>query len=303
MRTKEFLPLTQAARGERIGVVLMNQVGASIAQDHGRDAHYLAEHLGLPVLAVERPGSNGYLPSRRLARELSTPYGYQRAMVPIGREVNRWANEREHDRLVLVGRSAGALGVLALAASKSVSGLEAIFAAEPIGFETMSLRDGAAHLRSYRRQQAAMQRAAAENPASTLVLPERPGLGRMDSIARVVSNTATYAYDQYHNEELWASNAGEGYATYIADYLPDVDTTIEFARYTMAARRPHILQRRSDDAMLRRRESGEGRFSMGQIAEDTTHASYDKRSFMLERLLPTFERLGYVPEQVEAPLS
>jgi len=70
MSVRPYSPIRKQS-SDRLGVVLLNHLGSTVNSDSGDDAAYIAEELGLHVIAVDRPGSGWELPvrGRRLAAD------------------------------------------------------------------------------------------------------------------------------------------------------------------------------------------------------------------------------------------
>jgi hypothetical protein len=265
------------------GVVLFNQFGSTVSQDAGRDAQVLADAFNLPVIAVNRPGSGGFIPSGKLANSLSTPDGYLAEMAPIGRSVDQQAESLGIEKLIATGRSAGGLGALALARSETVSSMSAIFAAEPVGCEVLPLKEGFGRYRDYLKQQKELLDAATDEE---LIKPLPPGLPLLPAIGRLSSIPLAMLIDRFHNQKLFASDASLQYATYIAENLTLVDVALGFAEHSMVAT-PEVYER-DIVPIAALREDG-APFEVERL-KGTVHASFDNREYMNQVIRPTIAR-------------
>lgn len=265
------------------GIVLLNQFGATVSQDTGRDGCVMADTFRLPVIAVNRPGTAGFMPHPKLARELSSPAGYLAHMAHLGKDIDKQAERLGIERLLVTGRSAGGLGALALARSETVTSINAVFAAEPVGCEQMPLNEGKKRYADYLKQ----QKKLLKSPISEgLVKPLSPGLSFFPAVGRIVSIPPAALYDRFNNQELFATNAACEYATYIAEELDSVDTTLEFAEHSMVAT-PEVYER-DILPIADLRETG-APFMVRQPTR-TVHASFDNREYMNRVMVPTVVR-------------
>ena len=199
-----FEPENRDFADTNAAIVLFNQFGATVSQDNGRDAQVLADKFSLPVLAVDRPGTAGVIPHKRLASRLSTPDGYLAEMAQLGKNIDRQVEAIGIDTIITTGRSADALGALALARSETVSNLGFVFAPEPIACEQVPSEDGFKHYKDYLKQQKELLDAAT---SEELVKPLPPGLSLFPAIGRLVSIPPAMLFDKFHNQGIFASNA------------------------------------------------------------------------------------------------
>lgn len=283
MSIKPYAPCNEIFSDEQTALVVFNQVGATNTQDLGRDAQYLADHTGMHVLGVDRPGTAGFIPNKGLAERMATPDGYVNEMSKIGKQIDRRLDDLGITRAVAAGRSAGGLAVLSLASSETVGALGHVFAAEPVGVQKRTVADGLKHFTDYGKLQKEMLATDSQN---LLIKPDKPGLGPLDAFGRLISLVPAFAYDKYHNSEPWASDAGLRYMADLALNSPDIDVRVEFAQTSLATSVENYNNQIAPIAGLR--TSG-APFSI-VTTPDTVHSSYDKRAYFLERLAPTIER-------------
>ncbi len=270
------------AHGET-GVVLFNQFGATVSQDTGRDAQVLANSFNLPVIGVDRPGTAGFIPQGRLAAVLSTPDGYLTEMTPLGKSIDRRVDSLGIANLIVTGRSAGALGALALTRSETVSSISSVFAAEPVGCEQLPLEEGAKRYVDYLKQQ---KKLLDDATSEELVRPLPPGLPLFQAIGRLLSIPPAMLFDRFHNQKVFASDASRQYATYIAAYLNQLDTTLEFAEHSMVAT-PEVYEH--DILPIADLRKGGASFEVKR-PKGTIHASFDNREYMNRIIEPTIAR-------------
>lgn len=254
-----------------------------MSQDAGRDAAVLADAFNLPVIAVDRPGTGGFIPSPQLANNISTPNGYLTEMVGLGKKIDRQADSLGLAQLVATGRSAGGLGALALARSETVSSISAIYAAEPVACEELSLKQGKKRYSDYLKN----QKELLDDESEELVRPLPPGLSLFPAIGRLVSIPPAMLYDRFHNQKLFATDAARQYAAYIAENLTQIDATLEFAEHSMVATPEVYAQDIAPIADLR--GDGDAPFEVKQ-PKGTVHASFDNRNYMNKVIEPTVTR-------------
>lgn len=265
------------------GIVLFNHFGATVSQDTGRDARVMADTYYLPVIAVDRPGTAGFMPNRELAGELSNPNGYLAHMAQLGKDIDRQVECLGIARLIAAGRSAGGLGALALARSETVTSLQAVFAAEPVGCEQLPLDEGKKRYSDYLKQQKEL---VDESASEELVKPLPPGLSLFPMIGRGLSIPPAMLFDRFHNQKLFASDTALQYAAYIAEELSLIDTTLEFAEHSMVAT-PEVYER--DILPIAGLREGGTPFEVKKPA-GTVHSSFDNREYMNRMMGPTVVR-------------
>jgi pimeloyl-ACP methyl ester carboxylesterase len=277
------------------GIVLFNQFGSTVSQDSGRDAKVLADTFNLPVLAVDRPGTAGVIPSKKLADSLSTPNGYLVEMASLGKEIDKRAESLGMSKTIAAGRSAGGLGALALARTETVSSTRAVFAAEPVGCEKMALDQGVKRYSNYLKH----QKELLDDKEMGLVRPQSPGLSLFPTIGRIISIPIAGLYDKFHNKSLFASDAALQYAAYIAENMNLIDVTMEFAEHSMVAT-PEAYNR--DIVPISWLRVGGAPFVVRQPA-GTVHASFDNRGYMNQVIEPTIKRTIKPPRPYSPRLS
>jgi pimeloyl-ACP methyl ester carboxylesterase len=282
MRLKE--PSDGNFASHNTGIVLFNQFGATGAQDAGRDAQVLADTFHIPVVAVDRPGTGGFTVHPKLAKRLSTPDGYLAEMSQLGATIDAAVENLGIEHLIVSGRSAGALGALALARSETVSSLDSVFAAEPIACENVPEKEGFKRYTEYLKEQKEQIDAAS---SEELVKPLPPGLPLFPAIGRILSIPKAALVDKFHNQAIFASDASLQYATYIAENMSQVDTTLEFAEHSLVAT-PEVYENVLLPIAKLRTEGG-APFMLKQ-PKGTVHASFDNRGYMNQVIEPTVTR-------------
>lgn len=279
MNIRTFEPANNFPTDEQAAIILFNHVGSSISQDTGRDAQDMANRFGVQVIAANRPGTGGVLPSRELASKLSTVAGYAGEMALLGKKIDREVDQLGVTRLVGVGRSAGALGILTLARTETV-GLNYLVATEPVATTKMSVEAGQKWFKDYNAWQSNFQK---EDVSNVLIKPVGPGLGFVDSAVRIAVNAQAFLYDQSNSKNIWASDAALEYMAHIAEHQPYLDTTITYAEHSLVAT-PEVF----DNLVVpisRLRSDGSEPFVVQRVP-NTTHASFDNRDFMAQQVAP-----------------
>ncbi len=272
-------PLLRSVIDERLGMIVFNHAGSSAHEDTGRDAQILADHFSLQVLAVDRPGSACW-PSRSLATELYKDY--VNALTDMGKRLDHEADQRNFNRIIIAGRSAGGLGALALACTEQLSSVSYIYAAEPVGWSTISISDGQTHFRNYLK----IQKQLLADDHEELVHPEPTDLQGAAKLQRLLKIPVLFWIDQLHNQAVWSQPIAYECATKVASELTELDTTIAFAAHSLVASQGIIDTQK--DRLPRLRKDGQP-FVVEQI-HGTVHASFDRRSFFAQQLSPVVSR-------------
>ncbi len=264
---------------EGYGIVLINHAGSTVAQDTGRDAADLRKRFGVPVLAVDRPGTGIWLRDSVLAEYLSTPAGYVAEMAGLRGAVNGTLSEAGVERSLVMGRSAGGLGALALTTAAVIESQVAVYAAEPVGCQQRTIAEGRQWYKKYGHVQDEMQ-ATVPN----LVQPNPPGLGPIAGIKRLVNMGPDNWVDRFHNGAIWASDAATRFMYGIAGTQPDTDMTVDFAETSMMVTPEQV------DHLTKTIPPTRTGLHIESVPL-TTHASFDNREFMADRVRLVFDRL------------
>lgn len=261
------------------GIVLLNHGGSTVSQDTGRDARDLTTRFGIPTFAIDRPGTARWWPDRELAHFLSTPKGYKAEMAELGDTVNAELAEAGVERALIMGRSAGGLGALALTAANVVTSQVAVYAAEPVGCKQQTVANGRRWYGLYRDIERKIQ-----NTEPDVVRPRPPGLGPLASLGRLASMARDNATDRFHSGKVWASDAATSYMQTIAEAQPAIDMTVDFAGFSMMVDNKGYDQLNSGLADIR------PGIHLERVPH-TTHASFDNREFIAKRVDLVFNRL------------
>lgn len=278
MNIRTFEPANHIPTDERAAIILFNHVGSTIAQDTGRDAQDMADRFGVQVIAANRPGTGGILRNRELAQRLSTTSGYVKEMGIVGKQIDHEVDQIGVERLIAVGRSAGGLGALTLARSKTV-GLDYLVVTEPVASSKMTVESGQKWFREYNEWQSKFQKADVHN---VLIKPVGPGLSFVDSTRRIAANAYGFLNDQSNSKHVWASDAALEFMAQIAKDQPDLDTSITYAEHSLVASQEVFDGLVVPIANLRT----EGAPFVVQRAPNTTHASFDNRDYMAQLVAP-----------------
>ncbi len=261
--------------------MLLNHAGATISQDTGRDAQALANNLGLAVLAANRPGTSGFIPRISQRNNLAQAGGYVAETVALGQRIDRIAGNLGLKRLVIAGRSAGALGALALVRSESISTEQYLFAAEPPGCKTVDLEQGMRAFKEYNTLQKQLQQ-----EEKGILVPPRSALPQPQATVRLAAIVKNVLYDRFHNSAIWASDATVEIGRYIAKHQPHIAATMSFAEHSLVTDEQTYYKNLLPIAELRTSGSP---FVVDRIPR-TTHASFDDRKFFAGLVRPMAER-------------
>lgn len=259
-----------------MGIVLVNHAGSVVSQDTGRDAEALANNLGIAVLAINRPGTGGFFPSTSCKNLLASSEGYITQTVACARLVDRLADDLGLNQLIIVGRSAGGLGALALARSEVISSTHAVLAAEPPGCIAMSKKEGLQAFKNYGIRQKQLQL------SKEVIVPASSYLPRGQAALRIGSILKNVAYDRFHNSAIWSSNAAVGFLSHIAEYQPGIAVTASFAEHSLVVDDPTYTAQLAPIADMRASGSP---FIVNRVPK-TSHASFDDREFFASLVAP-----------------
>ena len=274
---------TQEVLHDQVGLVLVNHLGSTVTQDTGRDAQLFADELGLTVVAVDRPGTHGLIPSRKLRERLSTPSGYVEEMWDKGLEINHELKEHGIEKTVIAGRSAAGLGALAMTVSGAIQSQKALVVAEPIGCEKLTIAQAKQRFKDYNAMQESLQ-----NSDPNIIRPQSNRLPFGQRMSRLGHMAFDFYYDQFHNGYIWASEAGLEYAGDIRADHPVIDTTIEFAEHSLVIQPEKFDQLNVLNADLQ----DELHSFVVRRSANTTHASYNDYRYMATLLEPVVSRVA-----------
>lgn len=281
MAIEFFKPIDYDADLEGCGIVLFNHAGSRVAQDTGRDARYMADAHGVPVVAVDRPGTAMWHKDEQLAEQLRTLVGYVGRIALLAPAINATLDSLQVQRSLIAGRSAGGLAALAMAESGAITTQKSVYAAEPVSSnQPTTVEEGRRWYSQYSRNQ---ERHRRDNPLT--ILPEPAQLGLAAALSRLAYMGPDNLYDRYHNGQIWASDAALRYIQDIAINMPEVDINVDYAYLSMVTS-PDIRHSLTDNL-------GHN-FPNAHIEQvpNTTHASFDNRSLMARRMQPVLERMA-----------
>jgi hypothetical protein len=279
---------------EKVGIVSLNQMGATTRQDAGRDAQILADRFGLLTLAVDRPGSTGWF-NPFLKKQITTDY--IGAMNNLAKDIAHEAYQEGLEGLILTGRSAGALGAMGLILTDQMPSI-ALYSVESAGMNDVPTWTGGIRLKSrYDKESAGLL----EGDELRVLPPKQPDVkGKIANARRGISMVAHTAVDQYHNYRLWGTMVGLDFAQRIASGYPRCDTTLELASLSYAGyesgpdRYEHVVS--ALQYIATQRDPNGAPFIVGTV-DGTTHSSYDNIPFFTDRLVPTVQRAIQLSEQ------
>lgn len=292
MSEKIFHP-TASDGHYKLGIILFNHAGSSVAQDTGRDARYLADYLRVPVIAADRPGSAGHLPSKLMQHRLGLDYvgTIHRLQEPI----EDLCITNNISRLILTGRSAGALGAVAFGAGFTMRSttLSGIYAAEMAG-SGIAGHNGRAARREARRAYADYRRRQSDafNANAALVRPDPTDTHGLTYIGRALSIAASLPADFYNNDHIWGSRLGIDCALKVAQSHPHAHLQFEYANKESAVATPESIQQ-FRDRLHTARHANEGATAEVYQPARTLHASFDKREYFAERLGQVVDYVGF----------
>lgn len=185
--------------------------------------------------------------------------------------------------VAVVGRSAGAVGALALACNPDFQVPRlAVYAAEPVAVQNMTVREGRELFQDYMKQQQALQDEARRDPNSRLILPEPHGLTGFAALKRAAYIVHDSIADRQNSAKIWASGVTVDYARHLAAKRPDVAVKIDFAETSLSGN-SDVFEAFQEIKELR---DPEAEPFLVERVPNTTHASFDNRTFFAGRLAP-----------------
>lgn len=277
-----FEPESDAVRAD-VGLLLFNQVGGAVTQDTGRDAQALANEFGLNVIAADRPGSGMWLPRPGLGNDLRRDY--IGAMAALGGRLSKEATRRGLTDLIAAGRSAGALGALTIPRTEQLP-ITHVYAAEPPGWYSLSVLEGAKRYRDYLNTQARMINASDLLP--DIVRPDPSDVHGWTKISRFASMVPLFLTERHHTKHVCASDISRRSAIWIARHAVAIDTTVAFATHSLVT--PPGMDTQAEAGYFACLRADGAPFTVRRTEEQTVHASFDKRSYMAAQLRPIVER-------------
>lgn len=287
MAVRTFYPSSETYVDSGFGIVLGNHMGSTLHQDTGREAQVVADYMDVPVVAFERPGSHALFPDKQLAARLSTYRGFAAEMLHLSVAIDKEIDAAGLQSVVLAGHSAGGLGALGLTWAEGIGCQRGVYASEPPGCMSLTVRDGVRQLYTYNKWQSAWQKLLdVEGRTDEIVTPLKSSLGRWQAISRFASMTVHSALDIYHMRNIAVTPAAAILAAGIAESRPDIAAVIEFADESCAA--PGQIFERLEVELPLRREAGNAPFIVQRAQAGpnvgTTHASYDNTRFFAEHI-------------------
>ncbi len=190
-----------------VGLVLFNHLGSTVSQYTGRDAQFIADRFGIAVIAADRPGTHGIIPSAGRAETMSDPEGYSDEVAKVGELVNTHLEKIGIEKTIVAGRSAAGLGALALTACQVIESQRALFVAEPVGCEPMSVEEAKGRVKQYANYQKKLQ-----TTGPNIIKPVSDDLPLSKRLSRLVHMVLDYKFDVFHNQYIWATDASLQYA-------------------------------------------------------------------------------------------
>ncbi len=263
---------------DRLGVVLFNHLGSTVNSDSGDDAAFIAERLGMHVIAVNRPGSGWKLPiqGRRPAAD------YIGAMSRLlSKQVQPEVEKLGLEGVVVFGRSAGGHGALAAGRAEQLP-IVGAHAQDPVGWQKVTMGSANAAFGAYMTR----QRELWQSDDLDLIRPESSGLTGIAKFLRDRANNVRGAFDVLNNQRMWREPSSYDNALAIARTLPGVRLDILFAEdtYTLGEHDTGRLQEELSSARYSDNPTDTQPVHVEAIPH-TTHGSFDNRALSASLLL------------------
>lgn len=291
---------------EKAAIMYWNQGGATVNQDAGLDAAYLARELDTAVLAIDRPGTGIYTVDADITQAITT--NYMEAIANPTHMGLKWLGGVGITRIVQSGRSAGGLGAVAstLAAEKlqaedpTLPKVIGVYGADTLAWQSRTgstdqerIKNGTQDHLDYDKMQKQLLELDKRSPEKErkFVHPEKPGLSFLKSLERFAKIGVYFKPDSAHNGAMWATDIGYQYALVIAREHPHIAAQFDFAELskvtdtdTFSETFRTLYWGRYEHSVVDHTPEP-APFSTLKVP-GTLHASFDKRSFFLSRLKP-----------------
>ena len=261
--------------------VLYHPVGSANSTDGGRDAAALSEALNIAVLAVDRPGSGLWLPSFRAQDDFAEPEAYANRLIEVTeQQVDKAQEIMRANRLIVVGRSAGALAALAVARDGHIAGvpISTVYAAEPPGSRATTVADGFRGWKEYKKREA--EKIADVNGHPELERPEPTDARGVAYLHRTLAMVPHFLNDKRANQQVWAKLV---VPAIIDSTAPGPTIKIDYAIESMVLSE-NVFARILYLDRVRHKLLGRGDLSSVEEVPHTVHRSFDNRRFFAKRL-------------------
>lgn len=275
-----------------VGILLFNHKGSSVLSDTGRDARAWAFALKLPIIAVDRPGSGFGRPGQ--GKKLANNYADSFKRL-VDRSVSPLANKHNLQRIIVAGRSAGALAAHMVAQScGDYLPIVALNSQESIGWINTTFEKGKRHFVSYMARQEEM----VDNRNIELIRPDptdQIGLARLIRQGAVIINNLV---DQSNNTDVWRQNLAFKSALEIADRMPHIRADVFFAETSLVIGpgSATLVKMSLEDIRAQAAPTNDDwqPFNV-HIVPNTVHSSFDQRDLSARLLAITVDGLAEPP--------
>jgi pimeloyl-ACP methyl ester carboxylesterase len=270
MSVRTYSPTGIPLHSSEVGVVLFNQMGSMVRGDTGRDAQFVANRLGLHVIAADRPGTG--FTRRGQGKRLAGNYIDALSRLAAKRIMPE-IEATGLNRVVIAGRSAGGLAAMMTTCTEQLPAC-AVHAQEPVGWQQTTIADGKQAFEAYRKQQATM----IADEMYHLIRPDPTDQLGIRGLLRTASILLTAPTDIANNGAVWAQDLALSAAFTIASRLPRVRADIVFAEHSMVAD-PLQLAHWQIQLPLARSMANRGLSETLEVSvlPQTVHASFDQR--------------------------
>jgi hypothetical protein len=211
---------------------------------------------------------------------------YVGEMARLGKRIAREAEAMGVERLVAYGRSAGALGVLAVARTETLP-IDGIYAPEPVGLFRTGPEEGRKHFNAYGKLQAGLVADRTGHP--DLVRPNPTDTTGLTKLSRAASIVPYFLTDSHNNEGAWSQPIGLEYARDVAQSQPNIFTVIDLAEYSLGADGT-VKEEMAALQGLRDAIEDSQPFQVNEVP-NTVHSSFDNRDFSASRMEPVVQNV------------
>jgi pimeloyl-ACP methyl ester carboxylesterase len=263
-------------------LVVVNRMGATALADTGRDAQHLADRFGMRAFAVDRPGSGHVGRDQALREQLAADY--VGAFEPLAKDLQARFEDARIEKVALVGRSAGTLGALALAATDDMlPTVKSIYGADGVAWRRRGIEDGKDDYDETKALQDSLLQG--DRRHREFAHPHGPQVGPVTYLKRLVS-MARSSYAEWNSYEVWASDTGlrllerlAGTSSESAEVNPAI--WLDIPEYGLTD---------DDDVVALRRTAPSAHIEV-VTSPHTVHASFDNREFFAKRAKPAVDHL------------
>ena len=280
----ELFAPAQPIADARVGVVLVNHAGSTAKNtlftrgDTVGDATYLADTLGVTVIAADRPGSGTSMPNPLQKNRLNTDASAEFEQV----HTDLWAviAAKGLQRIIITGRSLGGYGALAL----GTFGADEVVAFEPGAMHHQDVKSGKKYYKDYLES----EKKLFADQANDYILPPQNDQHGLANIRRALTIAKGVVADTYHYTGLLATDEGLQNARCIARNYPETPLSLYFAEKSLVYPTGDIASLETE--LKNQRAASVSAIKAPVVARaipNTLHGSFNNRALVAQYLEPS----------------